>query len=316
MMKCPKCGFLPQPDHLPLAPATECPACGIVFAKFEAQATAATEDTSDTPAKTSSPVDEKSLQEARSRVNMRLRKHASVEEEKEHRNRTLQLAKQLAAEGVRRRREEWERRKSTQTAAEQQPGAQALSLAQECEADPLIDSDAISDQGVLEIVPPATAEARLCFPDAVDETDSSMVDSLSNDLINEENNVSSEMIDLAKIRPFPRSADPARRVSVTGGRHVGRARLWSIAAFLVLGVGLIGAVLSWTTIDFAKSEMTAGALSGGSTPLALLLGFAYLTSGVLGFAFFWVASTINRRFKEIRSLLQEQQWIPNQDPVD
>jgi hypothetical protein len=37
--------------------------------------------------------------------------------------------------------------------------------------------------------------------------------------------------------------------------------------------------------------------------LGLLLGFAYLATGVLGFAFFWVSSMIGRQLKDIRRLL-------------
>jgi hypothetical protein len=39
----------------------------------------------------------------------------------------------------------------------------------------------------------------------------------------------------------------------------------------------------------------------------LLLGFAYLATGALGFAFFWVSSVINRHLKDIRQLLRVHQ---------
>ena len=44
-------------------------------------------------------------------------------------------------------------------------------------------------------------------------------------------------------------------------------------------------------------------------PLGLLLGFAYLATGALGFAFFWVSSTISRQLKDIRRLLMLQPGI-------
>jgi hypothetical protein len=40
-----------------------------------------------------------------------------------------------------------------------------------------------------------------------------------------------------------------------------------------------------------------------SVPLGLLLGFAYLATGVLGFAFFWVSSLISTQLRDIYRLL-------------
>ena len=48
-----------------------------------------------------------------------------------------------------------------------------------------------------------------------------------------------------------------------------------------------------------------------SMALGLLLGFAYLVTGVLGFAFFWVSSIISRQLKDIRQLLMLQPTPPH-----
>jgi hypothetical protein len=88
------------------------------------------------------------------------------------------------------------------------------------------------------------------------------------------------------------------------GPKAGLARLLPIVAWLILGAGVVGAFLSWTTIH----EVEAGAripMAEGMNgfPLGLLLGFAYLATGVLGFAFFWVSSLISNQLKDIHHLL-------------
>jgi hypothetical protein len=89
------------------------------------------------------------------------------------------------------------------------------------------------------------------------------------------------------------------------GFGAGLPRLLPVVAWLILAAGVIGAVLSWTTI----SEVEAGAripMADGlnGLPLGLLLGFAYLATGVLGFAFFWVSSLISTQLRDIQHLLQ------------
>jgi hypothetical protein len=86
-------------------------------------------------------------------------------------------------------------------------------------------------------------------------------------------------------------------------------RLLPIVAWFVLITGLVGAVLSWTTIGGVEAgvNMATGAGASSGLPLGLLLGFAYLATGALGFAFFWVSSVINRHLKDIRQLLRVHQ---------
>jgi hypothetical protein len=80
--------------------------------------------------------------------------------------------------------------------------------------------------------------------------------------------------------------------------------LLPIIAWLILFTGVIGAVLSWTTItDVEAGVKVHGTIGPTALPLGLLLGFAYLATGALGFAFFWVSSLINRQLKDIQRLL-------------
>lgn len=81
-------------------------------------------------------------------------------------------------------------------------------------------------------------------------------------------------------------------------------RLLPIIAWLILFSGVIGAVLSWTTITDVEAGVNIPGTDGpNALPLGLLLGFAYLATGALGFAFFWVSSLISRQLKDIQRLL-------------
>jgi hypothetical protein len=88
------------------------------------------------------------------------------------------------------------------------------------------------------------------------------------------------------------------------GFFAGLVRLLPVVAWLMLFTGLSGAVLSWVTINDVEAGVSIPVSSDHSTlPLGLLLGFAYLATGALGFAFFWVASLISKQLKDIRRLL-------------
>ncbi|MEJ2157143.1 MAG: hypothetical protein P8X96_17550 [Desulfobacteraceae bacterium] len=89
-------------------------------------------------------------------------------------------------------------------------------------------------------------------------------------------------------------------------------RLLPMVAWLILVTGLVGAVLSWTTISDVEAGVTMTTDNGSAhrLPLGLLLGFAYLATGALGFAFFWVSSAINRLLKDIRQILTLRQDVP------
>jgi hypothetical protein len=90
----------------------------------------------------------------------------------------------------------------------------------------------------------------------------------------------------------------------TAGSSGRFARLLSVVAWMILAAGIIGAVLSWTTIGGVESGMSLPAGEGlRGLPLGLMLGFAYLATGVLGFAFFWVSSLISTQLRDIYHLL-------------
>jgi hypothetical protein len=84
----------------------------------------------------------------------------------------------------------------------------------------------------------------------------------------------------------------------------GIARLLPVIAWLILAAGVIGAILSWITIGGVESGATIPIDKDlHSLPLGLLLGFAYLATGVLGFAFFWVSSLISTQLRDIYRVL-------------
>jgi hypothetical protein len=96
-----------------------------------------------------------------------------------------------------------------------------------------------------------------------------------------------------------------QRESGLGG---GLTRLLPIVAWLILVAGVIGAILSWTTIGDVEAGVRIPIPESVNTlPLGLLLGFAYLATGVLGFAFFWVSSLISIQLKDIRRLLMDEE---------
>jgi hypothetical protein len=80
--------------------------------------------------------------------------------------------------------------------------------------------------------------------------------------------------------------------------------LLPVVAWLILIAGISGAILSWTTLTEAEANIQPQSIGIAPTMnVGLLLGFAYLVTGVLGFAFFWVSSLISRQLKDIRRLL-------------
>lgn len=98
----------------------------------------------------------------------------------------------------------------------------------------------------------------------------------------------------------------ASNSTTAGAQNFGRAlrRMLPVIAWLILFSGIIGAVLSWTTISDVEAGVKIPVPNGSGSPsLGLLLGFAYLATGALGFAFFWVSSLISRQLKDIQRLL-------------
>jgi hypothetical protein len=99
---------------------------------------------------------------------------------------------------------------------------------------------------------------------------------------------------------IPIDPPPDRQSIEEESRENRPQRGWLMVAWLILITGGVGAVLSWSTIGH-----TLGSSESGATAMVLLLGFAYLAIGVLGFALFWVSSMINRQLKDIHQLLMD-----------
>jgi Zn-finger nucleic acid-binding protein len=118
-MKCPKCGYHRQPRDNVFVASTECPACGIVYAKHGSDKPISAGKTLAvaTPAKKRSPVHETSLRQARERVEMRLRNKKNMLQREDLRNRTLERARLITDTVMRQRLEEGAGRENRAEAA-------------------------------------------------------------------------------------------------------------------------------------------------------------------------------------------------------
>ena len=130
-MKCPKCGYERQGRDDAFVPASECPACGIVYSKHEHVKDPNPASGLAPPSHLRpSPVDAASLKKARERVEKRLRQRLESQRVQDERHtQTLQLAKRLTAEQIRLRRQEWEKAHGATQAEEPVQEAVEVSLA-------------------------------------------------------------------------------------------------------------------------------------------------------------------------------------------
>ncbi len=364
-MKCPKCGYLRQSRDDAFAPPTECPACGIVYVKYGPGGS----DTSENPQaaapipKKPSAVDESTLRKARERVERRLRKKTGTQAvQDEERERMLKHARILAAEGVRKRQQEWQQRQATETvetdstqtslsaevdaAFQESGGAEAVNPADRQVFTPVAEVKANDPNLFLADSQPAMSpvtslaepEPELKLDDTITEeplmmepaapqqsapavepempaltpTEEEPAMEESNVIAigaravqtqerSMEDSIESQSEDQAKIQPEPLEADDQ---PLPKARTTGLMRFFQAVAWLILIAGLGGAVLSWITLtDVQAGTQAAGPMNAGNLPMALLLAFAYLAIGVLGFAFFWVTSLIGGQLAEIRTIL-------------
>jgi hypothetical protein len=331
-MKCPKCGYHRQPRDSVFVASTECPACGIVYAKHgsDKPISAGNVQAVATPAKKRSPVHETSLRQARERVEMRLRNKKNMLQRDDLRNRTLERARLITDTVMRQRLEEGAGRQNRAEAALGEAG-----ICPSLTALPTADIDALSevlerfeknqDQNLLQRLDGAPLEAA--GPACADQANNADApaercefEPFDQEADGQERSAhleNSEQLEhleqFEQIKPIAQIGAAGRQdvLSPADGRgfltaRLGNvfARLMPVVAWLILSAGLVGAVLSWTTIG----DVQAGASAGVPTtptllPLALLLGFAYLAIGVLGFAFFWVSSIISAQLKDIRRAL-------------
>jgi hypothetical protein len=304
-----------------------------------------------------SPVDAESLKKARERVEKRLKERLAGQKKDARHDQTLELARQLASEGVRQRQEQWEKQQtalqkrddsktdaSTESAittdgSEGEPVA-SENMTEGLDADTTTaemmvqqDNDTTPAPEHTESVLAKAMEKRqkTIHSDAADEDSTNPDDDASEilDMESESENTvqkswfvsTREEADAAASAAVPdsRSAladqsqtnnaqtEPGRGHQCERWRWVpggGLARLLPLVAWLILVAGISGAILSWTTLTEAEAGMQTQQMGiGSSMNLGLLLGFAYLVTGVLGFAFFWVSSLISCQLKDIRRLL-------------
>ncbi len=324
-----------------------------------------------------SPVDEESLKKARERVEKRLQGRLASQKRDSRHDQTLELARQFASEGVRKRQEQWKQQQAalqgsddTQTdpssespttevgstsepempekmieAAEDNASAADMMAQQDCDPTP---PDSDHKESYLAKALEKKQKSILSDDmegDAVDEPvdTSDLSDDMEEDAVGgsadtseildmesesestsqaSRSVTSAEEGDAAHCATVP-EPEPVREEdqpgtsgahTVSGRGHLRKRWLWvpggnlarlqPLVAWLILVAGICGAVLSWTTLTNAEAGMQTRQMAvGNSMSLGLLLGFAYLVTGVLGFAFFWVSSLISHQLKDIQRLL-------------
>jgi hypothetical protein len=352
-MNCPKCGYERQSRDDAFVPPGECPACGLVYAKHDPgkEPTEAAQPMP-VPHLKPSPVDALSLRKARERVEKRLREKLGSRVKDEHHAQTLELAKRLTAEQVRKRQDEWEQAHAdkpvssldTDQAAGKDPHEEFHALTDDQEpatpdevspdlaADPVADEISTSAEAAIPETDATPAPVVEYLSDSTQdmETDSEAASEQEEEPLPDDETARDSMdasfaaavdethpatqpppADPEPVNPESQDALPAPEIAagtatrqVTTGSGDGIARLLPVVAWLILSAGVIGAVLSWTTIGGVEAGTSLPTGAGAhSLPLGLLLGFAYLATGVLGFAFFWVSSLISTQLKDIYRLL-------------
>ena len=303
-MKCTSCGYVRQrnDDHFFLT--NECPSCGLLYdIKTDEMSNGFSMDADGSePALRPSPVDAESLKKARQRVEKRLKERLAAQKRDSRHDQTLELARQLASEGVRKRQEQWKKQQAsfqesdnsqTDPSTESSTAAEITDEAKGNAADAddnhteILDMESESENTIQQSwFAPSRPKADAALSAAAPDSEPVLHDPPQTNDVRTESG---------------RGHQRKRWRWVPGG---GLARLLPLVAWLILVAGISGAVLSWTTLTEAEADMQIQHMGGGnSVNLGLLLGFAYLVTGVLGFAFFWVSSLISRQLKDIRRLL-------------
>ena len=359
-MKCTRCGYIRQTNDDHFIPANECPSCGIIYDKHVDNISNGNSTDADgsEPVLRTSPVDAESLKKARERVDKRLKERLAAQQKNSRHDQTLELARQLASEGVRKRQEQWKQQQ------------EALQESDDSQTDPSTESITTVDSSTIEHTPlhqmTEEADANASTTEMMAQQDSDTTASASDHTESylakamekrqqradsgdagedapDAGADTSEVLDMeaeseytiqkswfvppqekaaADLSDATPESEPdlddqpqTNDVSTESGtghqrerwRWVpggGLARLLPLVAWLILVAGISGAILSWTTLTEAEAGMQTQQMGiGNSMNLGLLLGFAYLVTGVLGFAFFWVSSLISRQLKDIRRLL-------------
>lgn len=287
-MKCPKCGYQPKADDRAYVPANECPSCGIIYDKHEdLDRFQKKNPKQSSPVGHPSPVSAESLKKARDRVERRLYKQQIANHRDSRHIKTLKLARRLTSEGVRQRQTEWEKQQSQEMTSASPP--------ETSQPTPMEEAQVSESQGLHE-----EAAAIHVIEDDIQE-----VPTLK-EMLNDDQPTESKQTTVAHL------------MHRSNARFSGSLmRLLPLVAWMILCTGVIGALLSWTTLANAQSDMQLPAAMGlNSLPLGLLLGFAYLATGVLGFAFFWVSSRISNQLKDIKRLLLLKSTVQDESKED
>ena len=336
-MKCPKCGYERQNRDNSFVPPTECPACGVIYSKHAPDQATTIDSAVQHPLHLKpSPVDPDSLQKAKERVEKRLREQLASQLRDERHAQTLELAKQFAAEQILKRQAEWQKNKEkiqpqadiTELASEsfdqtqQLPAVQPelLQLPKSNDTQRQMDDTAkfqssTNSESAIAVVVPESAEnsaaekatSRPKETSHVNQTIAAEITSF---------NMRATSIDSPKhLIPTVQSqaTDPSLYIAETAIKQQSKNHsrkgfpyLFHIGAWVILGIGIIGAVLSWASIGSVDAGIHLPIPENLSIlSLGLLLGFVFLATGILGFAFFWVSSLISRQLKDIHHLLSE-----------
>ncbi len=338
MMKCLKCGYERKPGDGIDVPATECPSCGVVYVKAGARLTTNPWGAPFPLSGRPSALDESSLRQARQRVEMRLRQKSLARQRDERYALTLQRARQIAAAAAQKRRAEMLARQPSEIATDDEapaaaaPGATAALEAvsepylqdapgKEAEAQQPEPRESSAPSQARNASPPAP-QALAATPPAAHKAAMPQPAVLPDSAARLGQDPSSDADGSGSAGKRSRRTHSTRRARAQSGRAAtagfdavpfdphaktpggGMMRLLPLVAWLILSAGVIGMILSWTTLTAVEAGVHAASPNGlEALPLGLLLGFAYLATGVLGFAFFWVSSLISRQLRDIRRLL-------------
>ena len=259
-----------------------------------------------------SPVHESSLKQALQRVEDRIRRQEEKRLKDEHHSETLKLARKLADEGVRQRQKQWKKEHRDKASAEKMTVENQNPAAQAEDASPSRSYSLAGTEHHLDETPHASAGETAKDPTRqASMAEDTLPGYNLNKLLNAFESAEHPKAETeATLRSGPLSV---QRPLGDKGTNKGLMRLMPAVAWLILCAGIIGAALSWTTVSAVWADpLVTGAARDNTIPLGLLLGFAYLATGVLGFAFFWVSSQINSQLKEIRRMLFLQPMMSNQ----
>ena len=281
-MHCPKCGYKRQPKDNAFVPPTECPACGVVYAKYESERLAGR-----IPKilRRPSPVDESTLKQARERVEQRLRKkmlNRSKNEEKAH---TVELARKLFLEELRQRME----KVSLKASSNENGQDQTVFMEQQPEDTIQTEAEQVKD------LPTAMAKTpkNPTSPDTENKSSG-----LPEPSTGTEDSTKKEKI----LSPVERNL--TENYEKTAADKPNGPRWLPVAGIISLVAGIVGALVSWIALPAVQAQtIVHPAESSQGLPIELVVGFCYLAIGILGGALFWTIFLMTRQLNQMRRIL-------------